>query len=124
MTPQETALLLAYIQAADPRFQADEATLAVWTNCLPDDITYQQALQHATHHYQTSDRTILPVHINNPHYQQKHAEENDRKLELLATLPEHDCHNGWIYITEHHPRYGQIEAVKPCPTCQPGRKLS
>lgn len=123
MTPQETALLLAYIQAADPRFQADEATLAVWTNCLPDNITYQQALHYATHHYQTSDRTILPVHINTPYYQQERNQHATLEEQRIANLPEHDCTNGWIYVTETRERYGTYEAVTPCPTCQPGRKL-
>lgn len=123
MTPQETALLLAYIQAADPRFQADEATLAVWANCLPDDITYQQALHHATHHYQTSDRTILPVHVISPHLAQQRDTNTTLEQERVANLPEHECHQGWIFVTETRERYGTYEAVTPCPTCQPGRKL-
>lgn len=123
MTPQETALLLAYIQAADPRFQADEATLAVWTNCLPHHLTYQQALKHATHHYQTSDRTILPVHIITPHLAEHHTAIITKQTEWINQLPEHDCQQGWVYVTETHPIYGQYEAVTPCKICQPGRKL-
>ncbi len=63
MTPTETARLLAYINALDNQFIADDVKTAAWGRFLPATMTLHDALQAVDSHYKDSTRMIKPKDV-------------------------------------------------------------
>lgn len=63
MNSSELARFLAAARVIDDRILINEATVAVWADLLPEWVEMEVAIESLRHHYRTSDRRIMPVHV-------------------------------------------------------------
>lgn len=114
MTPQETTILLGFIQGVDNRFVPDQKTVSAWMNVLPPDLELQNAIRYAREHYTESDKSIMPAHIVGLHRLALRAERETRTTNVVE--PEHDCMGGYVLVEEE--RDGRtITAAAKCQIC-------
>ncbi len=114
MTPQETTILLGFIQGLDNRFVPDQKSVSAWMNVLPPDLELQDAIGYARHHYTESDKGIMPAHIVGLHRMAVRAEREARGSHTAE--PTHDCMDGFVLVEEE--RDGRtITAAARCQLC-------
>lgn len=111
MTPQETTILLGFIQGLDNRFVPDQKSISAWMNVLPSDITLDQAMGYVKEHYLEHDRSVMPANIVG-----RHRVFNGPPAPAQKPGPSHDCLEGWILLLED--RDGKtVEVAAKCPQC-------
>lgn len=110
MTPQETTVLLGFIQGIDNRFVPDQKSVSAWMNVLPGDIALDQAMHYVREHYLEYDKPVMPAHIVGRH-RIFHNPPAVPKPE-----PTHDCLDGWVLLFED--RDGKtVEVAARCSQC-------
>lgn len=112
MTNDETTVLLGFIQGVDRRIVLDERSIAAWMNVLPQEMDLETAMRCVREHYLESDKCVLPAHIVGRY------RANMPRNEVRIVEPNHDCHKGFIYVTEVDSFGREYEAVTKCPLCQ------
>ena len=66
MKKSEIAKILTVAKSLDDWVTVDEPRIMAWQLALIPEVTYEFALEALGRHYSRSEKTLMPVHINDP----------------------------------------------------------